>query len=155
EGSSLVGDGVASCALSFPDHDDGRARWMIVATDNEPQGESIYDLPKAIELAKSRNVTVFGIYYHDSFGSWDAYSESEAKQQEDEFRKAVESTGGKLFEVSDSNSVDEILDDINSRGATQGKGRVITTERDANQPYIAALFFVVSAIIIFAGVSRQ
>ncbi|MBM9461782.1 VWA domain-containing protein [Nocardioides sp. zg-536] len=60
-GSSLVGDGLASCVQHFDRPDETRARTLVLATDNLVSGDSIYTLPQATDLAVERGVMVFGV----------------------------------------------------------------------------------------------
>ncbi|MBC9734021.1 VWA domain-containing protein [Nocardioides marmotae] len=60
-GSSLVGDGLASCVQHFDRPQEERARTLVLATDNLVSGDSIYTLQEATDLAVERDVMVFGI----------------------------------------------------------------------------------------------
>ncbi len=60
-GSSLVGDGLASCVQHFDRPDEQRARTLVLATDNLLSGDSIYTLQEAAGLALERQVMVFGV----------------------------------------------------------------------------------------------
>ena len=60
-GSSLVGDGLASCVQHFDRPDETRARTLVLATDNLVSGDSLYTLPQATDLAVDRGVMVFGV----------------------------------------------------------------------------------------------
>src|SRR5690606_4037591 len=61
-GASLIGDGLASCALQFDAEDTERSRSIILATDNYVSGEPIYTLPQAAELVASRDIRLHGIF---------------------------------------------------------------------------------------------
>lgn len=60
-GSSLVGDGLASCVQHFDRPDEERARTLVLATDNLVSGDSIYSLTEATELAVGGDVMVFAV----------------------------------------------------------------------------------------------
>lgn len=60
-GSSLIGDGLASCVSRFDQLNDDRARVIVLATDNLVSGSPIYSLPQAVDLAVARHIVVFGI----------------------------------------------------------------------------------------------
>ena len=60
-GSSLVGDGLASCVQHFDRLEEERARTLVLATDNLVSGDSIYTLRQATDLAVEHDVMVFGI----------------------------------------------------------------------------------------------
>jgi len=98
-GSSIIGDGLASCIYSFSSLEENRTRIIIFSTDNELEGEQIVTLQEAGELAKSKNITVYGIsprtIGNPCLGL--EHDLDEHKNAEPEFRKAVETTGGKLY----------------------------------------------------------
>ena len=74
EGSSLVGDGLASCVVRFDRTDSERSRSIILVTDNFVAGEQIFSLPDAAQLAADRGVRVYGINPGDASEDYlDAY----------------------------------------------------------------------------------
>ncbi|MCW5953996.1 MAG: VWA domain-containing protein [Propionibacteriaceae bacterium] len=60
-GSSLIGDGLASCVQRFDHAELQRSRTTLLPTDNLPSRYSIYTLAEAAELAGSRQIMVYGI----------------------------------------------------------------------------------------------
>lgn len=60
-GSSLVGDGVASCVQHFDRAGQHRSRTVVLATDNLVSGDPIYTLTQAVDLAVAGDVLVHGI----------------------------------------------------------------------------------------------
>lgn len=58
---SQLGDGLASCVQRFDRRDEERSRAIVLASDNEPIGEGIYDLAGAAEFAAQEDVVVHGI----------------------------------------------------------------------------------------------
>lgn len=158
KGASLIADGVAGCVLSFPRINDGRKRTLIVATDNQPQGRSIYTLPQSMELASKRHITVFGLYADTRIRGKDdpnVYDDSRAAQQKAEYAKAVQTTGGKLFDISDRSSVDAILRSITSSGTVVDKHAKIVTTVDDNSSYVWWLFIIVTVLLLGVGVKRR
>ena len=61
EGASLIGDGLASCVLTFDRTDEKRSRSVVLATDNDINGTPIMTLDEAGAFATSRDVRVYGI----------------------------------------------------------------------------------------------
>lgn len=61
EGSSLIGDGLASCLSHFDQLDVVRSRTVVLATDNMVSGKPIYTLEQATNLAVDKQVMVFGV----------------------------------------------------------------------------------------------
>ena len=60
-GSSLIGDGLASCVQQFDHQRVERSRTIVVATDNDVSGKPLFDLPRATDLAVEQRIMVFGI----------------------------------------------------------------------------------------------
>lgn len=118
QGSSLIGDGLATCLGSFDHQGMQRARSVILATDNEALGRSIYTLQEAGQLATKDTIQVYGLNPSDNPASTAAT----------ELKAVVESTGGLYFPLDDSGSVSRILDAVTSREATRipSTPRVVT-----------------------------
>ena len=115
-GSSLVGDGLASCAVRFDSPDQERSRSVILVTDNLIAGEPIFSLPEAGELAQSRGVRVYGINPGDTEAK--AYLAPLAT----EFRTVVDGTGGAYFALDDPRAIPSIVDEITAQQAAAMTG---------------------------------
>jgi len=63
-GSSLVGDGLASCVHHFDRPEEQRSRTLVLATDNLVSGDVIYTLEQATDLALDAGAMVFGVVPH-------------------------------------------------------------------------------------------
>ncbi|WP_230206528.1 VWA domain-containing protein [Microbacterium gorillae] len=120
-GASLVGDGLAACAMRFDHLDTKRSRTIVLATDNELNGSPILTLPEAAQYAASKKVRVFAI---DPVAGMDAALTNELAQ-------AAESTGGRMYELRDSTSVSDIITEVQKEQATQLKGQVRVVWSDA------------------------
>ncbi len=112
-GSSLIGEGLGTALYSFPYLDDSeRTRVIIMSTDNQLNafdGE-IMTLNEASNACKKNKVTVFGIFpSEDNFYQPEAHSYSGCR---DEFKKAVENTGGLLYIRTPNLPVSAIVQDI-------------------------------------------
>ncbi len=104
EGSSLIGDGLASCVLAFGDVDTERSRSLILATDNYSNGPEIMTLQEAAAFAKASAVRIYGLNpAHDDGGT-----------EVDEYQSAVESTDGVYYPLSDTAATKGIVDTIQS-----------------------------------------
>jgi len=95
--SSLIGDGLASCALQLDDPDGTgsgttpqRARSIVLATDNDLRGTPIYTLPEAVALTRSLHIELDALFGQSAYAS-DA-------TEEDSYRQAVEAGGGHFYE---------------------------------------------------------
>ena len=107
-GTSLIGDGLATCASSFDRIDTQRARSIVFATDNHLAGRPLIDLDEAAELAKSKGVRVYGLNPEEDG------SDSEASN----LRAVVTSTGGQYFALSDQSAVTTIVDAVQAQEAS-------------------------------------
>ncbi|WP_157514937.1 VWA domain-containing protein [Nocardioides sp. J54] len=100
---SQLGDGLASCVQRFDNRDQERSRAIVLASDNEPIGEGIYDLEGAAELARSEDVVVHGIA-----APMTADRPSAARL----FRDAVTSTGGTFSLLGQDGSAATVVEAI-------------------------------------------
>ncbi|WP_309075418.1 VWA domain-containing protein [Paenarthrobacter sp.] len=113
EGSSLIGDGLASCIQSFPDTDAGeRSRSVVLATDNFLSGEPIFTLDEAAALAAGKNVKVYAL----NPGDMD-YGE-QPEQPGAQLRAAAERTGGSYFTLDSPTAVPGIVQKVQETEAT-------------------------------------
>lgn len=101
EGSSFIGDGLASCLYSFPDLETNkeRSRMIIFTTDNELNGEPYVTLEEAAGLCKKNDVKVFAIA-------------PEEVTDESIFKRAIESTGGGYYKSTASKAYEQLIEDI-------------------------------------------
>ncbi|MDK9295529.1 VWA domain-containing protein [Propionibacterium freudenreichii] len=58
-GSSLVGDGLASCTSRFDQLDQPRSRTIVLATDGLVSGQAVYSITQAADAARSKGIMVF------------------------------------------------------------------------------------------------
>ncbi|MEO7235952.1 MAG: VWA domain-containing protein [Lapillicoccus sp.] len=108
-GSSLIGDGLATCVRSFDHPELQRARSVILASDNEAAGKSLFTLPEGGRLAKSAGIQVYGINPTDNISS----------STSAEMRTVTENTGGLYFSLSDVSAVRRTLEAVSSREASR------------------------------------
>ncbi|MBO4747464.1 MAG: hypothetical protein J5607_05350 [Clostridiales bacterium] len=102
QGSSLIGDGLASTLFQFPnlkDEDVERTRVIILATDNELYGEPFVELSEATELCLKYGVPVFA-------------AAPEYVVDYKEYERCVKSTGGQLFTLEDDNMAQDLIEAV-------------------------------------------
>ena len=104
EGSSIVGDGLASCVLSFPKLDEERSRIIILGTDNYVSGPQIITVPEAGKLAKKYKISIYPL---DPEG----YNGKEAKELQD----IATLTGGKYYTIKDTKQTNDIVKSIEEK----------------------------------------
>ena len=135
-GSSIIGDGLASCVYSFPKLDEeDRTRIIIFSTDNDLAGTPIVTLEKAAQISKKKDIKVFGI------GTTIMKS-----KDEQEFRKAVELTNGKFYMQSNS-TVKNIVNDIEKTSKSLVEGKIERKEHDLPTIPFIILMLSMTAII--------
>jgi Ca-activated chloride channel homolog len=150
-GSSLIGDGLASCVTSFPPggNQDGssqgsaadqagrqpqRSRSVILATDNFLSGDPIMTLAEAAGMAKERDVRVYALNPGDlDYGT-------DADQPGAQLRAAAELGGGAYYALDSPEAVPGIVRAVQETEAStlRGAPRAVVTERP-DLPLAAAL----------------
>lgn len=115
DGSSLAGDGLASCTMGFDNQELDRPRSIILATDNDvmdPTGVQLYSLSEAADLAAGKDIRLFALYGADlSFASGLTGSSADANREE--LEDVVDEHNGRFYEVGDSDAVAGIIDVLN------------------------------------------
>ena len=143
-GSSMIGDGLASCVMRFDDLDAERSRSIVFATDNYVAGEQIMTLPEAGEFAQSKDVLVFGL------NPGDVESLDYIGEFADEMRSVVEGTGGTYWALDDPAAVPSIVEQVQARQADRFTGEPVLVVSD--EPTAPVLIgFAALAAVMFAG----
>ena len=107
-GTSLIGDGLASCAMRF-DSERGRSQSIVFATDNALAGDPILQLPEAAALVREEGIRVYAIAAADRITERDA----------DELRAAAESTGGAYFQTDGRSTIANVVAEVGRLEATR------------------------------------
>jgi len=129
-GASLIGDGLASCAMRFDHLDDERSRSIILATDNELAGASIVSLEEAANYAASVGVRVFALNPVQGVNT----------EISDELVSAAQSTGGEAYGLRETTTVADIIADVQEQDATELRGQAQVVWTDTPNLWIAVLF---------------
>ncbi len=134
-GASLIGDGLAACAMGFDHPDDERSRSIIFATDNEINGASIVTLEEAANYAASNGVRVF------------ALNPVEGKDTDvsAELTAAAEATGGQAYGLRETTTVGDIVDQVREQDATELRGEAQVVWTDSPD-----LWIVVAAVALLS-----
>lgn len=143
-GSSLIGDGLASCLASFPRQDGAggtrnqdtptRSRSVVLATDNFLSGDPIMTLGEAAGLAGDRNVRVYALNPGDlDYGAG-------ADQPGAQLKAAAESTGGSYYPLDSAEAIPGIVAQVEETetAAIQGAPRAVVSD-EPGVPLAAAL----------------
>lgn len=140
DGASLIGDGLAACALAFDHPDDERSRSVILATDNEVNGASIVTVEEAAAFAKANGVRVFAI--NPVQGKDAAISQ--------ELTDAAVSTGGEAYGLRDTTTVGDIVEAVREQEATELKGQAQVVWTDTPNLWIVVLMITSLAFVVVA-----
>jgi len=155
KGSSLIGEGLASCVYSFPRlAKEDRTRVIIMATDNAEMAlqTPLIELDGAVDLCKKNHITMFGLFPDKdtySLGSVSGY-----EQNLRDFENGVESTGGVFYQQSKTLTVEDIVKDIQKQEAMMVDELIITREVDRPVPFIIALIVFMSLSVVTGVVLR-
>ena len=113
-GSSLIGDGLASCANGFPASGGAeRSRSIVFASDNMLAGRPIFTLAEAAALAKKQGVRVYTLNPND-YGSSTPFGAA-AKGLKD----ASNSTGGAYYALESEQAVASIVAKVQATEASR------------------------------------
>lgn len=141
-GSSLIGDGLASCVLRFDRPDEARARTIILATDNQVSGDAIYTLSQAVDLALDKQIVVHAIAPR-------MYDEVR------EMRQLVAKTGGLTYTMDDRTGVDQIVASIDSMDRQRLRGMPVAAASDQRAPGLILVGIGLIALLVAGWRLRQ
>jgi hypothetical protein len=141
--ASQVGDGLVSCVQRFDGDQQGaageRGRAVVLATDNDPQGRSIFSLDEAAHEAIRNGVVVYGI------GTPDLLADPERLSA---FRSAAEATGGSLAMLGEETDIEEVVAGIQRLDRARVEQAPQRTRLD--DPERAVLLGVVGLVALLA-----
>jgi len=137
-GASLIGDGLAACAMGFDHPDDERSRSVIFATDNEVNGASIVTLEEAAAYAASQGVRVFAL--NPVLGK-DADVSAELSA-------AAESTGGAAYGLRETTTVGDIVEQVREQDATELRGEAQVVWTDTPNLWIVVMSIALLSFVI-------
>lgn len=121
KGSSLIGEGLASCLYNFPSLGDSeRTRVIIMVTDNAQSNlmPPTVELPEACDLCKKNDVTVFGIFPPKSSMRFLQAGQTFENLGSD-MKKNIEKTGGAFYIAADDFDTSDIIKKIQAHEAMQ------------------------------------
>lgn len=144
---SLIGDGLASCALLFDERDTDRSRSIILATDNDPYGSPVYSFPEAADVVAARDVQLYGLY--------GGAPELRGSPQNEEFTTAVRSVGGMSWFAEDPAAVSAVLEDVAAQqaAALDAEPRTVLTDRPL--PWFVVLAVGLLALLVIRWRLRE
>ncbi|MDO4780775.1 MAG: VWA domain-containing protein [Candidatus Saccharibacteria bacterium] len=141
-GSSLIGDGLASCINRFDVPQQKRSRSIIFGTDNYLAGNPIVTLKEAAELAKERDIRVYGINPADYSTASYTPKESEA------FKRATLLTNGDYYKMDQPSAAQQIIQKITAQDATRFKGSPQIVANDMPEWFLLPILLLIMGVII-------
>lgn len=151
--TSLIGDGLVSCAAMLPGFAYGtadasrRPASIVLATDNVVSGEPTYSLEQALELTDAAGIVVDGLY--------SGPAESEGDDEAVAMRTLIEQRGGVVMMRSNGASVEDLVREIDRRRAASDEGATRAAPVDAPGWWTLALAVVVAAWLVVAWRLRR
>ena len=142
DGASLIGDGLVSCVNRFDLSSGDRTRAVLVASDNDPFGASLYDLRAAAEHAESRDVLVYAL-------AGSALAKPKRAAALDEFTTAARSTGGILVQLREKGGTDRLVDRIDDLEKARAVEPARPVSREA--PAVGILLALCGALLVAGG----
>lgn len=137
-GSSLIGDGLASCAMRFDHADEERSRSIILATDNEEEGHAIVTLDEAAAYTAEHGIRVFAL--------------NPIAEEDDpiaaELVRAAETTDGRAYALRGDTTVGEIVHDVQQQEARALVGQAQIVRTDEPTPWI-----IVTIVVAFGAIA--
>ena len=133
KGSSIIGDGLASCVYNFSNLEENRSRTIIFSTDNALQGTATVSLQEAAKISKNNNITVFGIG-----------TKNMSEEDKKDMKTAIELTGGTFYTENSSGTVNDIVKNIEKKGKSLIKDQKIT--RKIEIPKIPFIILIISIL---------
>lgn len=144
-GSSLIGDGLASCVLRFDRPGEDRARSIVFATDNALAGDPIVSLNEAAAMARDRGIRVYSV----------AAAGQITEQDARELEEAVALTGGAYLTTADEKVVEQVVARITELEGTHLDQPPEVVRDDRPAAWAGVALAGVALLAALAGVLRR
>ncbi len=141
-GSSLVGDGLATCALTFDLEATDRSRSIVLATDNEVAGDPLYTLAQAADLTTSRGIRLYALAPGTGPAS-------------DDLRAEIESRDGLHLAADDPGTVPALVDDVLGQQAVELDADAPVVVTDTPRAAFVALLAAFGVLLVAAWRARE
>jgi uncharacterized protein with von Willebrand factor type A (vWA) domain len=136
-GTSLIGDGLASCVTSFDRPNTVRARSVILATDNEVAGRQLVTVEQAGDLARARDVRIYGLNPEANGPTPEAV----------QLRRIAVDSGGQYYAMSDPAAIPGIVGAVQAQEATLLRSSARAVRSDAPVVPVAATALALVLVI--------
>lgn len=141
-GTSLAGDGLATCMQYLGNNADKRSQSVILATDNEAFGTPLISMEKNKATAKEKGIHVYVID--------PGISDPNLATKHGELQSIASHTGGKYYAIKNL-SIDAVVNDISRHESANYSGVAQAAKNDQPQIfiYIAALGVITALAIMW------
>ncbi|MDO4243957.1 MAG: VWA domain-containing protein [Actinomyces sp.] len=115
EASSLIGDGLASCAMAFGHNVADRSRSIVLASDNQvqdPDALQIYSLSEAADLAAQEDIRLFSLFGADPELIDPSVSGKDVEEARDELEQVTTEHNDRFYEVDDADAAGSIVEEM-------------------------------------------
>lgn len=136
-GSSLIGDGLASCTIPFEDmtkEDTERSKSIILATDNQIAGTQIITLQDAAEETQKLDINLYTI----DPGTPGATENDPST----ELKNITESIGGTYYPLRGGGFVEDIVEQISATEAAEIESQPVIKLTEIPQNFIWVLLII-------------
>ena len=146
-GSSLIGEGLASCLFNFPYLEDSERTRVIIMVSDNAQAEleqPAIELAEAANMCKNNDVAVFGI-----FPPAEALRDLRPEQNFDnlsaDMRQNIRKTGGEFYVVGSDFDTEDIISQIRSHEAMQVDE--VSVNRQTDYPNRAIMICIIGLVL--------
>lgn len=159
-GSSLAGDGLASCGMVFDATEaEDRSRSIVLATDNIVQdlaNDQIYSLKDAGEMIAKRDVRLFSLYGADKdlLGSLRGVGEGAPAAAREELKQVTEVHGGLFYDVTDPEATGGIVKELEKEQVKILEGDVRTLYTDVPERHVRLLALILLVFLVLVAWRR-
>lgn len=143
DGTSLVPDGIASCALSLPAEPDGRSRAMVVATDNIVEGPSLLTMAQVSALLVQRDIRAYVLVPVFDF--------ERDRPRIREMRELARLTGGEFFGTENPTAVGSIIDQVDALERARLDVEPTAVRYADSSVWVVAAAAALAALVLAAG----
>lgn len=132
KGSSLIGDGLATCVNGFPQTPDARrSRSVVLATDNILLGRPLFSLEQSAALAAKGAIRVYAINPNGLTG------QGRQALAAEQLQVAADSTGGAYYALENPAAAKQIVAKVQATEASRIKGAPRITVQDQPETGLA------------------
>jgi len=156
-GSSLAGDGLASCTLAFDNQVTDRSRSIILATDNQildPFREQIYSVSEAADLAQEESIRLFSLFGADPELADPDVSGKDVDEAREDLREITTEHDGRFYEVDDADAAGQIVQELEADQIDELDTNTQVRVTDVPERAAAVLTVVVLAFLALSAWRR-